>query len=89
MLVRLSLFFDSPDPGAGYKVVVSDQGGTGVSGMSEIFEVTEAPEVEASSPPVDDEQVVGGDEGAVGHMNTAIFAVAIVVGERVKKDQRL
>lgn len=84
------MFFDSPDPGAGYKVVVSDQGGTGVSGMSEIFEVTEAPEVEASSPPVDDEQVVGGDEGAVGHMNTAkLSAVAIVIGERVKKDQRL
>lgn len=72
----------SVDLGAGYMVVVTDRGGTGVSGTSEIFQVTEAPEVEASSPPTVDEHVVGGEGGAVGHMNTAIFATAVGVGER-------
>lgn len=57
---------------------------TGLHGTSEVFEVLDDAEVESTEEPeiVVDEQVVG-EQGAVGHMNAAMFVVAIVVGEHV------
>lgn len=77
--------------GDGYKVVVTDRGSSNASGTSKVFQVVEPPATAAPtvfSGTAGDTKIIGGD-GAVGHMNMAMFAVAAAIGEQSIAVQRL
>lgn len=70
--------------GSGYYIVVTERSSS-VTGSSDVFELLPAPETPSPASSGTEFQEVGGGGGVVGDMNTGMFVLAAVCGERYEE----